>query len=237
MDYLKFLFSTLGNIFINPAAAYRKLDNRPAAWFPLVLLVISWIVFWNWFYHSVDYAWLIERLVASETAAVPLNERAELAANVAKLRPGALIVISVFVTLAVLLLSALITSIYLVVVGAVYDDKPGLKDFFSFAMWAALTSLAAIALMVVNFTLSPDARLTAMQLNPVTLNNLIFHVGDDNAFKRLLDSIDLTLLWSQLVMIIGYRQWVGRSWLNASLVILTPFVVVYGIWAVVAAIP
>lgn len=237
MDYLKFILSAFGNIFVNPAAAYRKLDGRPAAWFPLLVLVIGWVVFWNWFYHSVDYAWLLERLVASETAAVPEAERAALAANVAKLRPGALIVISVFVTLTILLLSALLTSVYLLIVGAVYDDKPGFSDWFSFAMWAALPGLAAIALMVAHFLLTPDGRLTAEQLNPVTLNNLFFHVGDDSPFKRLLNSVDLTLLWSQLVMIVGYRQWVRRSWLNAALVILAPFVAVYGIWAVIAAIP
>jgi hypothetical protein len=35
-------------------------------------------------------------------------------------------------------------------------------------------------------------------------------------------------------MVLGYRQWTKTSWLRAAITVLSPYLCVVGIWAVIA---
>jgi hypothetical protein len=85
--------------------------------------------------------------------------------------------------------------------------------------------------MVVNFFIVGNGQIGAEQLNPLSLNNLLFHVGIDSGYKRLLDGLDLSVIWSWGLMIVGYHEWTQRSWLTSGAVVLVPPALIYGGWA------
>jgi hypothetical protein len=233
MSYAKAEFSMLVNVFAAPLEAFRSLRERASVWFPLILLVTAWIAVWNWFYHAVDYSWFINHLIANETLHAPADQKEAITQSIVKLKPGALIIISSVSVIVVFLALSLVMSLYLLVVAAVFDDKYRLKHWFSLALWASMPSLLAIVAMVANFYLASAHQIAPEQLNPLTLNNLLFHVGPDSGYKRLLDSVDLTLMWSWLIMILGYREWTRRSFAASSAIILTPVAILYGVWIAV----
>jgi hypothetical protein len=83
--------------------------------------------------------------------------------------------------------------------------------------------------MADNGQLSPD------QLNALSLNQLIFHTPISSSWNGLLNAISLPSLWATVVAIIGYRAWTEKSLGTSSFIVLLPQIVIYGIWAAVAA--
>ena len=232
MTYAINLLSSFVNIFAAPSHAFRNLNQqRLSAWLPLVTLVAAWVLVWSWYYRSVDFTWLVNHIIQLEG----YTDEAQIKA-VSAVKPGALIVIAVMSVVLVLMAVTSIMSLYLVVVSAIVDDPYRLRHWFSFAVWGSLPSLASIIAMVSNFVLAADQRIGPEQLNPLTFNNLFFHLAAASPFKRLLDSVDIPMLWSWAVMVIGYREWTRRSWLSSAVTILAPPALVYGIWIVLIVI-
>jgi hypothetical protein len=230
MSYFAESLSNLVNIFASPREAYRRIAARPITWFALLLLVAAWIAVWNWYYHAVDFSWLVNHLIDVQTANAPSDQRAAITQSITNIKPGALIVISSATVVVLLLALSVIMSLYLLVVSAVVNDTYRLKQWFSFAVWSSTPSLIGILAMIANFYLTGTRQVAPEQLNPLSLNNLFFHVGPASPYKRILDSIDLTLFWSWVLMIVGYHTWTGRSIVRSALVILAPLVVIYGVW-------
>lgn len=228
--------STLVNIYASPAQAFRTLQERPYIWLPLLLMLVGWIVLFNWYYAVVDFNWVVEHLIGIEQANAPADQHAQIAKNLHQLKPGAFVIISVLSVFFILAVVTVINTLYLLVVGAINDDKPGLKEWFSFSLWTSMPSLVLMLAMVANFYLSGSAQVAPEQLNPLTLNNLFFHLPADSAYRKLFDSLDLTILWSAVLGVIGYHIWTGRSWGKSVLIILAPTIAIYGTWFVLASL-
>ncbi len=47
----------------------------------------------------------------------------------------------------------------------------------------------------------------------------------------LLNSLNLTSLWSVALLAVGLRHWTGQGWVASSVAALLPFVLVYAAWA------
>lgn len=236
MVVLKETLANLVNIFVSPSEAFQNLKANPTAWLPLLVLFVSWVFFWNYYYSAVDYPWLVDRLIEQKTYDVSGEEREQVVKGIKALKPGALIIISSISVLLILTVLILITSVYLVIVSAVVDDSYRFKNWFAFASWTSMPSLLAILCMLVNFSLTSNQQIGPDQLNPLSLNNLVFNVDAHNKFKTLLDGLDLTILWSWGLMIWGYHLWTKKSLTTSTIIILIPSALVYGIWLLVAIV-
>jgi Yip1 domain len=235
VSYASAAVANFVNIFTSPKEAFRDLKSRPSIWLPLLLLIGAWIVLWNWYYHTVDFPWLVNHLVDVRTHSAPVDEQQAIAAGIVKMKPGAFIVITVFSVIIVFLALTLFMSLYFLILGAIYDDPYRFRHWFAFTLWATMPSLVAVVAIVANVLLTDGGRVAPEQANPLSLNNLFFHVGLDNKFKQLLDSLDLTVLWSWVLMVVGYREWTQRSWSKSLQLVLAPLLVIYSIWIAVLA--
>jgi len=54
---------TLINIFVSPSEAFTSIKITPTIVLPLLLILISNVVFYAWYYAMVDYPWLIDALI------------------------------------------------------------------------------------------------------------------------------------------------------------------------------
>ncbi len=230
MSYVKSMGANLLNIFLAPRDAFLALREKPSIWFPLLMLVLCWIVFWNWYYSVVDFQWVLNQVIAEKLATTPADQHEAVAKSMANFKPGALAIISIVTVLVLLIAITMINAIYLVIVSAVLDDRFRFRNWFSFSLWTSMPSLIAIVAMTANVLLSRDSRVAPTELNPLNFNNLIFHVGPASPFKSLFDGFDLTILWSWALMVFGYHLWTGRSWVRSAVVILLPWVVLYATW-------
>src|SRR5688572_25905273 len=115
------VWSSLINIIVAPTQVLTSLREKPVAWFPLLLLMGMWIVFWYWYYTTVDYTWLIDHMVTVETKTAPAERHEAIANSITKMKPGALITLASMLVIVMLLLVTVLTSVYLVIVSAVLD--------------------------------------------------------------------------------------------------------------------
>jgi hypothetical protein len=233
MAYAQKMFSILLNMFVAPAEAFNAAREKAPIWFPLILIISCWIIFWNWYYSAVDFPWVLNQIIANELATKPVEQHEAISASISNFKPGALIIISVVTILVIMFGVTLGMGVYLTIVSAVLDDKYRFKSWFSFALWSFVPSLIAIVAMIINFSLAKDGRVGPSELNPLNFNNLLFRYGPAHPLKSMLDGLDLTVLWSWALMVIGYRNWTKRSWTQSALIILVPWVLLYGTWIVV----
>jgi hypothetical protein len=55
-------------------------------------------------------------------------------------------------------------------------------------------------------------------------------------WASLVGSVDLTMLWSIALAVIGLKAWTGRPTSTCVTVAVLPYVIVYGLWAAKIAI-
>ena len=222
----------LANIFVAPGKALQNLKEQPTVAVPILLLLGAWIVLWIWYYHAVDFPWLIDRMIQAQAKIAPPEQRARIVAATSQVSPTFLTVISIASVIIVLLLSTLIMSAYLLIVAVVREDDLGFKSWLSLVLWTSLPSLLVVVAIAIHVLLADQHRVAPDQLNPLSLDSLLFG-GDSSArWKRLLGSLDLTSLWSWALLIFGYRLWTRRSVLQSAVVVLAPIVILYGGWAI-----
>lgn len=221
------------NMFVAPSRTFRNLKERPVIAFPLILLLAASIILWIWYYQTVDFRWLVDRLVKSSTSAVPPEQRAAVAAATSQLTPGLLTVISIITACGALLISSLVMSVYLLIVSVVRDDQIGFESWFSLVLWASLPSLVGVLAIAARLLLAPGHRVATDQVNPLSLG--FFGLVTDARFKTLLGSLDLTSLCTWALVIVGYRLWTGRSLSQSAAVVLAPIIVIYACWAFMVA--
>lgn len=227
------LLQHLGHMIVAPTAALKQLREQPVAWFPLLLLIGAWIVFWQWYFHAVDYAWLVDHMIAAETAKAPPDQHAAIQDGISKLKPGALVILSSLLTIVVLLLVTVLTSVYFVVVAAIVDVDLRFRHWFALSLWASVPSLFALGAMTLSFFLAAGGRIAPENLNPLSVYNL-FGLPPGSRFASLLDSIDLTSLWTWALLVVGFRQWTGKGWAGSIVAVAIPLVAIYGTWAFLA---
>jgi len=224
--------NNLVRIFVAPARAFDNLHEKPSIWFPLLLLIGAWIALWYWYYGAVDYPWLLDHIIAKETAKAPPDQHASIADRIRHLKPGAFVILSsLFVAVLVTVISALIAG-YLNIVSAIVDDRHRFRNWFSLVLWCTLPSLVAIVAMIVHFFMVGDSHVAPENLNPLSFGSLL-GIPTTNPYATLLQSIDLTSLWTWTLLVAGYRRWTKRSWLQSALAPLTMAIGIYGVWALI----
>jgi hypothetical protein len=172
-------------------------------------------------------------MIAVETRNAAPEQAEAIRQGISKLKPGALVILSSMLVILILVLVTVLTSAYLVIVSAIADDKFRFRHWFALSLWASIPSLFSIVVMALNFFVSPNGRIAPENLNPISFSNLIgLPAGHD--FSTLLDSIDLTSLWTWGLLVLGYRLWTGRSWAQSSMIVLVPVVAIFGTWALIA---
>ena len=59
-------FSALTGIFLEPAATFRRLEPRPAAWLPVLAVCVANVELFLWYFLGfVDFAWFQEHMLAT----------------------------------------------------------------------------------------------------------------------------------------------------------------------------
>lgn len=222
----------LVRIIIAPTQAFADLRERPTIWFPLLLVIAAWIVLWYWYYGAVDYPWLVDHMIATETAKAPPEQHTAISEGIRRLKPGALVILSSLFVGLVLTLVSLLTAGYLNVVSAIVDDQYRFHNWFSLVLWCNAPSLFAIAAMIVHFYAASDSHIAPENLNPLSFGSLL-GVSTANPYGTLLGSIDLTSVWAWTLLVFGYRQWTKRSWIQSALATLVPAIGIYAIWALI----
>lgn len=215
---------TLVMMFSEPGRAFADLERRCSAWLPLLLIVVCTSVLWLWYYQAVDFSWLLDKMTA--TVADPgAREKAKQFMSKNALMYGSLggTVVAIPVMFA-------LTALYFLIVAKIMKLEIGFGKWFGFVAWASVPALLSLPLGAMQILLAHNGQLAPGQINPVSLNSLLFHIEMGQRWASLLDSLSLIHFWSWALMVFGFQYWSKSSRATSIFVVLLPYILIYGIW-------
>lgn len=222
---------TLLQIFTDPGKAMEEVRERSMVFLPLALLVLGSVGLMGWYYQSVDIAWLQDYLLSAD----PNMEPAAREAAKGFMSAGVMTAMGVISVIIMIPLVLVLTAVYYLLAGKVIGNELGFGKWFAFSTWSAVPTLLLIPVGAVSILMSSTGQLAPEALNPLTLNGLLFQLPISNPWSGLLNAINLTSIWATVVAVIGYTRWTGKAIGQSAFIVLLPQLVIYGIWAAVAA--
>jgi hypothetical protein len=72
------------------------------------------------------------------------------------------------------------------------------------------------------------------KLNPFTLNNLLLHYSLNERGTNLFNALDLSIIWGAAIKVNGFRVWTGTLLGLATAIVLAPYLLIFGTWALLA---
>jgi uncharacterized membrane protein YhdT len=125
----------------------------------------------------------------------------------------------------------LVSALYYLVAAKVTKVPLGYKHWFSMVCWASLPILLNSVVAVIFMLLRDNDQIGPSVLQPLSLNELLFHRPLGSQGQTFLDSLSIPAFISMGLSIIGVRTFSQRSWAYSAVVALIPVVLIYGIWA------
>ncbi|MEO8465993.1 MAG: YIP1 family protein [Gammaproteobacteria bacterium] len=226
--------AVLTDIITAPARAFAAIRERPTAWLPLMIVIAFYCAVSVAYTSSVDLAWLIDQQLqqAQNLTDAQRDQAVKAALRISPAVYGGIGAVgaAIFIPLVFAL-----TSLYYSGVSFVTGDGVKYKQWFALASWCAIPIVFGLVAALVH-VLAGDARFMRQEeLNPFSFGNLL---GVDMAtvtrVQRGVLGLDITLIWSVVLSILGYQAFSKRSLALSAAVVLAPIVLIVGIIAVFA---
>lgn len=216
----------LFRMLYEPDKAFAALREKSHAWLPLAALMTGTAAMLYWYFQTVDFAWLADQTIAAKPG---MSEEEREAAR-AVMTPAVMRWSAIgSAVVAIPVVYALYALYYLLAAKFIGSDISYGK-WFALAAWASLPRLLVLPLMATQI-ISSDGRVTMEELSMVTLNFLVFQLPVSHPWAGLANNIDLALLWSVVLTVIGLRVWTGRRLASCITIGVLPVAVVVGLWA------
>lgn len=211
-----------------PSKAFSAVREKSHVWLPLTLMVLGSVLVLYWYFATVDFAWMVERMAASRPGMTDAQREAMQAA----MSPGVMMWSSIAGAALGMPAMFAVSALYYHLAGKFLGSDIRYGKWFAFVVWTNLPTLLSILLMAFQVATS-GGRLMIDQLSMTSLNALVFNLPMEHQWAGLLNSLDLTLLLSIPLAVIGLRAWTGRSLSTCITIAVLPYLVVYGVWAAI----
>jgi hypothetical protein len=213
-----------------PSSAFAELRERPRFWFPLLLTIVTTAGLVYWYYSVVDIDWLKDTLYANSPQFQQMDEegraRAMAAFGRTTLQWSSLV--GVVIMLPVVFV---IWALYLLLVAKFTKLSQGFRHWLTLVVWSSLPMLLNSVVAGILLLLADTPQISPGVLQPLSLNELVFHRPFGSPGQGLLESLGIPAFLSWALMIIGIRNWTQRSWIFSAAMTLLPWIIIYCLWA------
>jgi hypothetical protein len=216
-----------------PSSAFAELRERPRFWFPLLLVILTTAGLVYWYYSVVDVEWFKATVLSVDPAIQRLSEE-QRAAAMGMYTRNTLLWGSLIFTLVIIPVIYLLQALYLLLAAKVTKLSPGFKHWLALTSWSSLPALLGSVVSAILLIMSDSPQVSPGVTQPLSLNELLFHVPPGGAGYALLGILGIPAFLSWALMIIGVRAWSQRSWAFSAVYVLLPVVLIYGTWAFLA---
>lgn len=224
-------FSLFINVLTSPSEAFDELRKRPSTIVPLLLVMLVNVAIVSWYFSVLDFDWFVDDLLLNGN--IPDDQLDQARENFAQMTPAAFRLFAILGGSAAILVMYSVMAGYLTLSAALAGHSEKFRQWFSLVAWAGTVVLFSQLGMVVTLLLAPNGQIGQLDLDPTSLRNLGLR-PDSASLQQLFGSINLTMVWSLVLTILGYKQWLGMSAFKAALIVGAPYVLIFGGWAVVA---
>lgn len=226
------MFQNLIDILVAPAAAFARLKDKPDFLFPLLLVMLAVASIQPGYVYLTDFNFLIDELVEQALRNNPAARESDIRASLGNLTRGQ---VAISGTVGVLLFVPLISALYAWYLSFIAKFGPqeySFRHWFSLVCWTGLPTLfVALAAWVVILS-SSNGQVPQAALQPLSLDALLALQPSSS----VLQNISLPQLWALVLATLGYRHFTGKTLTHAVIVTWAPYVLIFGVWALVSAL-
>ncbi|MFC5459893.1 YIP1 family protein [Massilia niabensis] len=215
--------SAFTTMLYEPTATFQRLEAKPRGWFPTILLMVSTAALTLWYFSMVDFAWLLDQMLA-----IMKPEEREQAAKF--MSRNMMQISSLVSSLLMLPLFFALLGVYLMIVSKALSHGISFGKGFALAAWSSVPAILLFPLGAMQILMASGGQLSFSELNPVSLNQLLFHYDMTHPLSTLMDTLNLTTFWNIFLLVIGFQVWAKVKRSTAILVVLVPFALIYGGW-------
>ena len=230
------LAAGLLDVFVAPASLFRALpDRRWWGWIAFALISVSMAVAMYVFISPMSPEWIVEQQLQQMGAQMSDAEIEQIRPQLVSMAPHAALFSALGGVFFLGLIVVLVGSIYMLLARmATSGRKHGWGAWLRFTTWTQMPSVAfALGLLVLALVSGgPDQPMSMMGY--ASLNNLVLDLPPGHRWYNLALNLNLFTLWSLVLAVIGFRIWTGATTGRAAVLALLPWVLVYGIWALLA---
>ncbi|WP_188310268.1 YIP1 family protein [Arenimonas fontis] len=226
--------SQLINIFLEPAKAFRALQDKPGFVLPMLLLAVGSGLFGLLYFLYVDPEWFARHQEAQVLAGNPDMSPQELE-QMRRFMPGArtLAWITAPMAIVTVVVVNLIMALYYLLAGKVTGTGISFRRGLCLSAWAGLPGvLGVLAGLAAMYAGSNQVGFESLQM--LNVDPLFVQLPMDHDWARLAKSFSLLNLWSWFLAALGWRTWFNTGWGQAIVVSVLPGVLVYGVMAIFA---
>ncbi|MCY3857542.1 MAG: YIP1 family protein [Gammaproteobacteria bacterium] len=124
---------------------------------------------------------------------------------------------------------SLVHALYFMIVGKIMSTGHDFSDWFALSVWGRMPWIvAAIVTVVAALVMSPQTDLSAYNL--LALSSWMNMPNENHMiFGTLVKTLDLMVIWSIVIMTIGFDSWTEKGIGVSLAVVAVPYVIVYGL--------
>ncbi|WP_298441761.1 YIP1 family protein [uncultured Ferrimonas sp.] len=216
-------------IWLHPAAVFTELKQRKHwSWLPFLLVMMLPALVGALYFDRVDWSWYQQNFVlpalqgltpADKEIALEFSSRATyLWSSLSSVLIGGILVAACY-------------GFYLSKMTQLDEENiQGFGDWFGLCWWTFLPTLVASAIGLLLLLIGDNQQSPNMVLAPLSIANLL-QLSTEQPWFNLASSVSLTTLWTALLQYKGVRAWTTLKPLISWVIVLTPYVVLFGIWA------
>lgn len=213
-------------MFYEPGKAFAALRDKSRGWLPLLAIMGGSAAIMYWYFQTVDFSWMID-----QTAANTPDLTAEQREAMQKVMSPTVMTWSALggILIGTPVVYALY-ALYYLLAGKFIGSDISYGKWFALTAWTSLPRLLVLPLMALQIMTS-GGRVAMEDLSMVSLNYLLLQLPATHPWAGLFNSLDIPLLWSVVLTVIGLRVWTGRSLATCITISVLPVVVIFGLWA------
>lgn len=210
------------SMLYEPTRTFQQLEARPKGWFPMLVLMATSCTLMLWYFSVVDFSWLVDQMTAGMKSA---DEREQAAKYMTK---GVMQWSTIGSTLVIFPLLFALQGVYFMIASKALSHGISFGKGFALATWSSVPGILMLPLGAMQILMASNGQLSLSELNPISLNQLLFHYDMAHPLSGLMDSLALTSFWSMFLMVVGLEVWARLKRSTAILVVLVPHVLIYG---------
>ena len=224
------VFNAMVYIVASPAKAFDEIKQHTAwLWWPLLITILLASGLFIYYYNWVDFPWLVEETIRN----IPAENRAESADAVRQfMQPGTSMWTTVIAVVVMTIVIFTIQSTYLHLANKITTGADiGYGSWFSFTVWTSFVSVFGTLAAFIMILMADSNQLSTEGLAVLSINSLLLHASPSEPWFRWGSSLTLINFWSIFLMSIGFARWTGADIKKSTVIAVTPWALVFGIWA------
>ncbi len=226
-------------IFINPRATFET-QKEDSAWLkPALIILATTIVSAIVIPFTMDLGGAIQ-IQIDQTVEMMKNQGMpqETVDNVAEqmrkqledtqASPTMAVLSGIVTAILVFFVLSLLHALYFFIVGKILKTDIDYSDWLALAVWGRMPwAIGAVITILAALVMSPQVDPQAYNL--LAFSNFISLPNIDRIFLgSLIKTLDLFVIWSIVIMTIGFACWTERSMGVSVTIVAIPYVIVYG---------